>query len=173
MATVINRTTAQLLFSVNTPDFPTTDWLINPDLTAVMGVPHEYWKVSGDTVVEMSQSEKDEVDAVLIVSEKKAKIDAYYYEATRIVEDVYAASVMSGFSALLTDAVATGLMNRAAYIYNLLNWGLAVRQAWENKEAEINSKTTRADVAAVTWDTSALIAADPHATLGGALAIPN
>jgi hypothetical protein len=173
MAAVLNRTTKQLLSSVNTPDYSTTDWIINPNLSGVMGVPVEYWKITGDVVSEMDQAEKDAVDAILIVGEKDTKIDAFYYEATRIVEDRYAASVMSGFCALLSDAIGAGLMNRAAYIYTLLNWGLVVRQAWENKAAEINSKTTRTDVAAVTWDTSALIAADPHVTLGGALAINN
>lgn len=62
MATVLNRTTKQLLRSVNTPDYPAVNWIANPDLSAVNGVPVEYWKVVGDVVSEMTQPEKDVVD---------------------------------------------------------------------------------------------------------------
>lgn len=63
MAAVINRTTLVYHKSVNTPDYPPADWIINPDMSAVEGVSKIYWKVVGDTVVEMDQSEKDAVDA--------------------------------------------------------------------------------------------------------------
>jgi len=63
MANVINRTTRQLIYSANTPDYNESGWIINPDLTAVAGVPGKYWKISGESVTEMSQSEKDVVDA--------------------------------------------------------------------------------------------------------------
>lgn len=33
----------QYLESVNTPDYPEADWVINPDLSAVEGVPQGYW----------------------------------------------------------------------------------------------------------------------------------
>jgi len=62
MSDVINRTTKDFLLSVNTPDYSIEDWIINPDLSALEGVPQKYWKISGDTVVEMDQSEKDIVD---------------------------------------------------------------------------------------------------------------
>ena len=63
MASVIHRTTLEYRTSVNTPDFPTNTWIINPDLSAVQNVPIKYWKCVGDAILEMSQSEKDEVDA--------------------------------------------------------------------------------------------------------------
>lgn len=63
MSDVVNRTTKQYFKSVNTPDFPAADWIINPDLTALIGVPSKYWNISGDTITEMSQAEKDQVDA--------------------------------------------------------------------------------------------------------------
>ncbi len=63
MADVVNRTTVEYLRSVNTPDYPTADWLINPDLSALAAVEQKYWKVVGETVVEMTQPEKDAVDA--------------------------------------------------------------------------------------------------------------
>ena len=63
MANVINRTTLEQKFSVNTPDYPVDIWIINPDMSNVVGVPKKYWKIEGDLVLEMNQAEKDAVDA--------------------------------------------------------------------------------------------------------------
>lgn len=75
MADVLNRTTKQYLKSVNTPNFPTADWIINPDLTAVAGVPSKYWKITGDVVAEMSSAEKDTAELDNIKSAKNVAID--------------------------------------------------------------------------------------------------
>ena len=70
MADVINRTTLEQFFSVDTPLFPTTEFIINPDLTLLFDastntfiVLKKYWKIEGDLVLEMTQAEKDVVDA--------------------------------------------------------------------------------------------------------------
>lgn len=63
MASVLNRTTREYRRSVNTPDYPIQDWIIDPDLSAVQGVQSIYWVITGDEVMEMSQAEKDAVDA--------------------------------------------------------------------------------------------------------------
>lgn len=72
MADVLHRATKQHLLSVNTPDFDPGVWIINPDLTGLFNrptriylVPLKYWKIEGDAVSEMSQAEKDAVDAAL------------------------------------------------------------------------------------------------------------
>jgi len=59
MAAVLNRTTKQYIPSANTPDYPVVDWIINPDLSAVVDVPNKYWVITGDVVSEMTQEEKD------------------------------------------------------------------------------------------------------------------
>lgn len=59
MANVLNRTTKVYLESVSTPDFDPADYIINPDLSAVEGIPSKFWKITGDAVSEMSQAEKD------------------------------------------------------------------------------------------------------------------
>lgn len=65
--------------SVNTPDYQNrADVLINPDVSALAGVPIKYWKHSGGAVVEMTQSEKDaldqaEADAQLAALKQSAK----------------------------------------------------------------------------------------------------
>jgi len=67
MAAVIKRIAPYTyLQSVHTPDYPENDWLRNPDLSVVVSVAQKYWKVAGDNVVEMTQGEKDAVDAALL-----------------------------------------------------------------------------------------------------------
>lgn len=68
MANVLNRITGEYLKSVNTPDYSTTDWIINPDLSGVSGVPVRYWKIAEDAVSEMTELEKHVVDAELELS---------------------------------------------------------------------------------------------------------
>jgi hypothetical protein len=65
MSTVLHRTTKEYHESANTPDYPIENWIINPDLSAVSGVPIKYWKITGDAVSEMNQTEKDTVDAAV------------------------------------------------------------------------------------------------------------
>lgn len=75
MATVLNRSTKELLDSVHTPDYDTPEWLINPDLSAVEGVPNKYWSIHGDDVTEMTPEEKAAVDAADLEPYKQAKVD--------------------------------------------------------------------------------------------------
>lgn len=52
------------LRSVNTPDYSErNDVVINPDLSAVIGIALKYWKHDNGSIVEMSQAEKDALDA--------------------------------------------------------------------------------------------------------------
>jgi hypothetical protein len=55
--------TKQFLESVNTPDYDESDWIIDPDMSAVDGVPVKYWKISGNIVSEMNQDEKAAYDS--------------------------------------------------------------------------------------------------------------
>lgn len=82
MATVLHRTTKELKLSVNTPDFPIGLWVINPDLSAVIGFPSKYWTITGDGVSLMAQTARDAVDTqeamdtiALDRSQQKLRID--------------------------------------------------------------------------------------------------
>ncbi len=66
MAEVVHRLLKTHLTSVNTPDFPVSDWIHNPDLSAVEGVPSIYWKITGDTITEMDSLEKAAVDNAVL-----------------------------------------------------------------------------------------------------------
>jgi hypothetical protein len=50
MSTVLNRTTKELIESANTPDYSPDEWIINPDMSAVAGLPPNQWVIDGDTV---------------------------------------------------------------------------------------------------------------------------
>ena len=69
MANVVHRTTKEYRRSVNTPDFDSGVWIINPDMTALVGVPNKYWEISGDLVTEISQAAKDTLDAADLAAE--------------------------------------------------------------------------------------------------------
>lgn len=56
--------------SVNTPDYEGINAIINPDMSGVEGVPFKYVKRDGNNVVEMSQVEKDVVDAAELEARK-------------------------------------------------------------------------------------------------------
>jgi hypothetical protein len=60
MANVLNRTTKEYRTSVNTPDFPTAQWIVNPDLSAVSasGLSSQYWNIVGDVVTPQSAAEQ-------------------------------------------------------------------------------------------------------------------
>lgn len=76
MATVLNRTVGltapyrkQLLTSVNTPDYSVSEWILNPDLSSVEGVPDVYWDISGDSVTAVDQATRDARDAEIAALE--------------------------------------------------------------------------------------------------------
>jgi hypothetical protein len=81
MANVINRSPPYTyLLWVNTPDYDTGTWLINPDLSAVAGISQQYWKVVGDTVVPMTAQEQAAVDSTALAKTlrvQKYKVSAY------------------------------------------------------------------------------------------------
>lgn len=79
MANVLNRVSKQFLLSVNTPDYPSSDWIINPDFSAVAGYPDKYWTISGDNILLMSDIERAAVDAAEVAAadaDKAAKLAA-------------------------------------------------------------------------------------------------
>lgn len=81
MANVLHRTTKLYRTSVNTPDFPVSDWIHDPDLSAVIGFDSKYWVITGDAVSLMSQAERDAVDAAeaaAILASARAEAKSYY-----------------------------------------------------------------------------------------------
>ncbi len=63
MANLLNRNTKAYLKSASPNDYPGPEWIHNPDMSPVDGVPVKYWKIAGDLVSEMGAGEKSVVDA--------------------------------------------------------------------------------------------------------------
>lgn len=59
MARVLHKTTLQYLPVAHTPNYQDGNWLINPVLPECE---QKYWKINGDQVIEMTATEKNEVD---------------------------------------------------------------------------------------------------------------
>jgi hypothetical protein len=77
MADVLNRTTKQFIASANTGEYPVEQWIINPDMSAVVGQPAKYWEISGDTVGLMDAGERAAVDAAELVAQLDAIADQF------------------------------------------------------------------------------------------------
>jgi len=110
MGDVLNRTTKELKLSVNSPDFPTATWIINPDLSALSGVASKYWNIVEDVVSEMSQSEKDTVDSDELSQHKtdcKAVVQKAYDDAIRNADLTQKNTADSDIDAATTVASVT------------------------------------------------------------------
>lgn len=114
MASVIHRTTLQLLTSVSTPTrvndvfiwdgkYPVEDWIHNPNLSAVEFVSKKYWKIVIDNVLEMTVPEKAIVDL--------ADLNALIADLKEQIKTVLRIEgpLQIGPNVLSSSAVATGL----------------------------------------------------------------
>lgn len=78
--TAIHRATYEYYSGVSAT-LPTGLWLLNPDLSAVDGVPRIYWKVEGNSVLEMTQTEKNIKDLHLAALKPAAEPDIVQLDA--------------------------------------------------------------------------------------------
>lgn len=171
MANVLHRTTKQYLKSVNTPNYSEVDWVVNPDLSSVQNVPTKYWKIDGDTVSEMNQSEKDAVDNALVPSEKI--IRKQYLQSTAdtlIYNQGYTVTIKDTLSTMYTESVRIR-PNRANYLKPWIDWLTEVDTEVKTKQASVDAQTTLAGVDSINIDSTTLIEDDPQVTIAGALAI--
>lgn len=78
MGNFLHRTTKQYLKSWSPNDLPEplANYISEPDLSAVVGVPSRHWVITGDVVTEMSQGEKDAVDAQIVSDARDANVQA-------------------------------------------------------------------------------------------------
>ena len=124
MATVLNRTTKQLIVSANTPDYPPAAWIIDPNLAAVAGFHSKYWNITGDVVTLMNQTQRDAVDTAELVASRDnsanriddiedvvralalALLDELNLHSTRQVQLLDAIDAASTLAALKTAVIA-------------------------------------------------------------------
>ena len=92
MANVLSRKTLAYSKSVNTPEYPVAEYIHNPDMSGVEGVPQQYWKLVGDAPAGMSAPEKAVVDqavkdAAVAAFEAQMQSDPVYIALMAVIED--------------------------------------------------------------------------------------
>lgn len=166
MVTVLSRTSKEILYGVSEQSYDVLDWIINPDFTAVANVDPRYWKITDNTITEMSTAEKATVDAADIAGIKEKKITFLSKNVRDYVFTHYAPERQTSLLLLLQEASIFGYVNRMAYIFTGANWIKNTIGFYYTKRDEIISKTTISDVNAVVWDLPATFdASDPNMTL--------
>jgi len=105
MASAIQKSTMIYRESVNTPDFDNDEWILNPDLSAVTGVPRKYWKLVGDEITEMSDAEKDAVDQPT----SKEKVNAAIEFGKDLILEFGSGNVADGIPLEVTKAITKEL----------------------------------------------------------------
>ena len=84
---VVKRGTSfvEVQYGVSAAGYDPLVWLINPDLSGVVGVPNWYWKTVLDTVVEQTVAEKAVTDAQITLNHRTVTIDLIPSRAVNVV----------------------------------------------------------------------------------------
>lgn len=106
MADALHRTTKELRRSVHSPAYDPAEWIINPDLSAVTGVPQSRWIIDGDAVRPPDAGETAAFDLADLQAAKEAKITAINAKTGQLIES--GAVVVNGVS------ISTALTNQVS-----------------------------------------------------------
>ncbi len=115
MANVLNKTTKVYLQSVNTPEYSEAEWIINPDLSSVSGVPTCYWKIVERVVVD--EPARDETDPDTLEVTRVPAVEHTEYDVVEMSAEEKAV-VDSGNTRPITNRLADGTI---AYLYKGLH----------------------------------------------------
>jgi len=76
MGNYLHRITKRFLESIPPDELPEAveNYISKPDMSAVDGVPSKYWVITDDVISEMSQEEKDAVDANALSDRRDAAV---------------------------------------------------------------------------------------------------
>jgi hypothetical protein len=143
MATVLHRTTKELKFSADENFHPVSDWIHEPNLSAVSGFASKYWNISGDVVTLMSEAERAAVDASDMgalrdsISEKIESQQSYERAFAEILLDelnMHAARVNAILNAIDNGSSLASIKTAVAAIADVPTRTLAqLRTALRNK----------------------------------------
>ena len=91
----VHRTTKAYLQSVSPDSLPDliSNYISQPDLSGVVGVPSKYWIITGDIISEMSPVEKDAVDAQNLSDSRDGIIQEQIDQLESVLRQVVIATV--------------------------------------------------------------------------------
>jgi len=100
MASYLHRTTKKYRTSVdpNSLTEPEVNFVVNPDVSAVLGQLTKYWIITGDVVTLMTQAEMDIVDVDIATAED---LDSKELEKLRIDNE----KVLIAFATIVKDEI--------------------------------------------------------------------
>lgn len=133
MANVLNRVTKEFLASVNTPDFPPTEWIHNPDIRVVGGFASKYWTITGNAVTLKTPAERAAVDDdefVELIENSNPSGEELYGDGSDGIIDINADRTLS--QDLYPDIlrVAAGVTVQAAGYRVMCKRGLILLGSW-------------------------------------------
>lgn len=167
-AVVANQIT-RVITSANTPDWDAEpNKVVNPDLSALGGVPQRWWKESSGNIVEMSSGEKTTVDNALLPASKSGRKAYLQSEADSLLASLgYNNVVQQTLLSMYSDSTRMR-PKRAKYLQPWMDWLNSISEEVKNKQDLVDAATTLASVEAIVLDTAPLIAANPNKTVAGA-----
>jgi len=166
MGNVFNKTTKEYRTSVNTPDYPESDWVRNPAGAAALvaaGVPSSEWKEDpAGSVREMTAAEKD---ASILSSRKAAKVGALKNAVTVYIGGKYDQGQQTTVAGLWAEALSNNLTNRKALAQGIMDWVNSVLAEFYNRKNAVLAASTVAAVAAVSESFASFDATAPGTTV--------
>jgi vacuolar-type H+-ATPase subunit C/Vma6 len=176
VATVVNRTTFQIIESVNSPDYDTISWLINPpglDALLIGAIPTRYWKIVDDDLAEMDQTEKDAVDtnatnvaAMILALQDQIDFDVSNYILTR-----YTTTQQVSFTKLYVDGLRKKLIPRVEYVQGFFDWVDTVVAYGDSLKTQVAAYTSLTQAETLVKDFTPFNATDPNITTTNAMTI--
>lgn len=133
MADAVSKTTPTkgVIHSINTPDYPTNDYFIDPVLPSS---DKRYWKNDSGALAEMTQAEKDVVDAVIAEENQRQAVLIDIRKGERALAFWVANNDIDDFTTLNKKNINKKLED----VYNSLNVG-ALSAASDLLENDINA----------------------------------
>jgi len=162
MATVVNKTTFQVIKSVHTPDYRNGEWLINPDIP---DAPKRHWKINGDSLVLKSAAEIADADAQWLSESKPNKKNELKHELGEALGSKYDNDEKLSLLLILQLAVATGNTARVGYVSQLAGWIDQGQDLLYAAQDSVDAATTVEDVENIQLDLSSWLAADPQVVI--------
>lgn len=158
---VINRTTFKYLVGVDQTAYDSKDWLINPDLTPVAGVPQKYWKVVVDAVAVMDDAEKAVVDANVLQSTIDQVVAQFTYDINKYISTHYNLGQQQTLQTCWIEAIVKSWTNRGALVQQVWDWCQTVLDYFYTQRQLMWDATTIDGLNAVEKDFTKFDATDP------------
>ena len=158
MSIVVHKITLQVKYSVNTPEYGPTEWLIDPDIP---DAPKRYWIVEGDDLREATEEEKGPIDIEYLAQQKEQRIQELREQYNEALESRYATRTLLYASYLLTKAMASMDEDVVEYLGKLAQWIEDGDVLVETAEGLVESSETPEDAQSVSLTLTSWINADP------------